>query len=389
LQTYNIQADYYHAGLTHEERQQKQQQWILNQTRCIVCTNAFGMGIDKADVRLVVHYDLPDCLENYYQEAGRAGRDEQKAYAVLLYQEKDVTALQQQIALRFPPVETIRNVYQAVANYLQIPSGMGEGNYYAFDITDFSKKFQLDAFTVMPCLKVLEQEEYIAFNEQVFLPARLQFICDKDALYLFQKDFPQLEPVVTMLLRIYEGVFDHSTAIYERSVAYHLSKEVDEVKAALRLLHQYNIIRYEPQKDSPQLYFIYNRIRAEEVQINEVQYRARKERYTKRLQQFIAYVQDSSVCRSKRIGQYFNDLNMTDCGVCDTCLQKKRNSMNAEEFESIRKRIEALVGAGEMAAEQLLQQMKGISKEKTWTVITFLQAENKLLVNEQGNLILK
>lgn len=216
LRTYHISADFYHAGLPAEERSQKQENWIKNKVRTIACTNAFGMGIDKPDVKVVVHMDAPDCLENYYQEAGRAGRDGKKAYAVLLYQHKDLEDLELQINLRFPPLSEIRTVYQALVNYLQVPNGTGQGNYYDFDLVDFLPKFKLPLHLVVNTLKVLEHENLISFNEQVFLPSRIIFTCNKEILYEFETSHSFLEPVIKTLLRSYEGVFDQEVNIHEK-----------------------------------------------------------------------------------------------------------------------------------------------------------------------------
>src|ERR1043165_4029476 len=175
IKMHGISADHYHAGLTQEERSFKQEQWIQNKIRVIVCTNAFGMGIDKPDVRVVVHADAPDCLENYYQEAGRAGRDGKKAYGVLLYSDKDPKELEESIQVRYPSLNDIRDVYQSISNYLQIPAGSGEGNYYDFDIADFTKKFKLNTHTALYSLKALEQDNWLAMNEQVFVPSKVKF----------------------------------------------------------------------------------------------------------------------------------------------------------------------------------------------------------------------
>lgn len=228
LQLQNISTDYYHAGLAQEERNRKQEEWIQNKTRVIVCTNAFGMGIDKPDVRSVIHADVPDCLENYYQEAGRAGRDSKKSYSVLLYDEKDIHELEELTTQRFPPLSEIRNVYQAVSNYLQIATDSGQGESYDFDIADFLKKFKLNSHTTLFSLKALEQEGWLAFNEQIFIPSKAQFITDKAQLYEFEKLHPQLEPVIKSLLRAYEGIFDHQVPISELILAGLLKKNVDE-----------------------------------------------------------------------------------------------------------------------------------------------------------------
>ena len=384
LVSYNIQADYYHAGLGTDERGQKQEAWIKNHTRIIVCTNAFGMGIDKPDVRTVVHFDAPDCLENYYQEAGRAGRDGKKSYAVLLYQQQDPEELLQQVALRFPSADTIRNVYQAIANYLQLPVTSGQGMYFDFDVPDFIKKFGLPSHAVLNSLKVLEQEGWMGFNEQVFFPAKVQFVCNKETLYQFERDNEQLEPLIKLLLRSYEGIFDRETGIYEKQLSGWLKTTIAEVQAMLTTLHRYHIIEYQPQKDTPQLYFPEPRIKAEDLVINKANYDKRKKQFEARIQAFIQYLCNTTNCRSQIIGNYFGDKDLTACGICDNCLQLKKTPLSAEEFAAIRQRIEQHLADTPLSAKELLQQLKDIRKEKAWQVIEFLQSENKIAISKEG-----
>ena len=384
LLSYKIQADHYHAGLTAEERNLKQEDWVKSKIRVIVCTNAFGMGIDKPDVRTVVHIDAPDCLENYYQEAGRAGRDGKKSYAVLLYQPKEITDLNKQSASRFPGIETIRKVYQAIANYLQLPVGNGEGNYFDFDPVDFIKKFKLPRQETMNALKVLEQEGFVGYNDQVSLPSKIQFICNKDTLYQFEKEHVSLEPLVKILLRSYEGVFDRSVAIYEKQLASWLKKETDQVKEQLGELASFRIIEYEPQKDNPQLYFLQPRIKTEALSINYGNYNKRKKLFEQRVSSFIQYIQLSDQCRSHYIGAYFGDTNMKNCGICDNCLRLKRTALTEKEFSAIRLRIEESLTQTPVDSKELLASMKDVKKEKLWQVIEFLQAEKKIEINETG-----
>lgn len=384
LQTYQVNADYYHAGLTSEERNKKQEAWINNTTRSIVCTNAFGMGIDKPDVRTVVHFDMPDCLENYYQEAGRAGRDGKKAFAVLLYQPDEITELRKQAALRFPGIETIRHVYHAIANYLQLPAGSGEGSYFDFDISDFIKKFNLPVQEAVNVLKVLEQEGFMSFNEQVFITARAQFICNKETLYQFERDNEQLEPLIKLLLRSYEGIFDMPVTIYEKQLAGWLKKELPEVKQMLATLHRFRIIDYAPQKENAQLYLLQQRVIAEDLTIHQVNYQKRKQQFLDRLEAFIAYVQNSKDCRSVITGNYFGDTEIQRCGICDNCLQQKKTVLGADTFALVRQRIETLLSKGPVSTAALLQQLKDIEKNKAWEVIEFLQSEKKIVVNEDG-----
>ena len=389
LQLQNIIADFYHAGLPQEERNKRQEDWIKNKTRVIVCTNAFGMGIDKPDVRSVIHADIPDCLENYYQEAGRAGRDGEKSFAVLLYDDTDITELEGLANIRYPSLDDIKNVYQSVANYLQIPAGTGEGNYFDFDINDFVKKFKLNAHTAIYSLKALEQDNWLSLNEQVFLPSKIKFTTTKEALYDFERSHPELEPAIKALLRGYEGIFDFPTSISEIVLIRLLKKDVEEIKKDLYQLHQYGIIHYESQKDSPQLYFPRNRVKVEDLSVNMDLYNKRKEKFTARVKNIIQYVSELVTCRSKMIGSYFGDNKLHNCKVCDNCLRQKKIHIDEKEFEKISNRIQTVLAPQPLPSKELMDQLGAIKKEKAWKVIEFLQAENKLEVDNAGWVRLK
>jgi ATP-dependent DNA helicase RecQ len=383
LKSYGIDADFYHAGLTGEERSNKQEDWIRNKTRSIVCTNAFGMGIDKPDVRTVIHYEVPDSLENYYQEAGRAGRDNLNAYAVLLYQDKDLEQLREQVEQRFPSPEDIKVVYQSLVNYLQLANGSGEGNYYDFDIADFTGKFKLSPRLVINALKALEQENHLAFNESVFISAKLGFTCNKDTLYQFEKDHPALEPVIKVLLRTYEGIFDQEVNIQEKTLAYLLKTELPEVQKMLQQLSGWRIVSYQPVKDTPQVFFLENRVKVEALQINLKNYYQRKEEYRLRVEAMISYVRHDQ-CRSQLVGNYFGDAEIKPCGICDNCLKKKSAGLTTEEFSLIEKQILSALKVRPVHSRALVEHINGYKKEKAWQVITFLESEKKITVNRNG-----
>lgn len=384
LNMHGITADFYHAGLQQEERTRKQAAWINNSIRTIVCTNAFGMGIDKPDVRVVVHADVPDCLENYYQEAGRAGRDEKKSYAVLLFDNRELEELKKLPDIRFPDLPVIRQVYEALMNYLQIPAGSGEGNYYNFDFTDFIKKFQLDVHQAIYAIKALEQEGWVSYHEQIFLPARIQFITGKSWLYQFEKDNPQLEPLIKTLLRTYEGIFDIPVSVHEKSIAGLLRREEAAIIQELKRLHAHAIIEYIPRKDTPQLYVMLNRVRAETLRIDMTGYKKRKLQFIERIDTMITYVHLEKQCRSQFIAGYFGDPNTRPCGICDNCLQQKNHGLSSAEFENIAQSIFTVINQHPLPGELLQQQLPGIKQDKLFKVLDFLQSENKLFVDKEG-----
>ncbi len=389
LQLQNISADYYHAGLPQDERSRKQEEWIRNKKRVIVCTNAFGMGIDKPDVRTVIHADVPDCLENYYQEAGRAGRDGKTSYAVLLYDEKNLHELDEMASQRFPSLPEIREVYLAICNYLQIPIHTGEGIYYDFDISDFLKKFKLNSHTALFSLKALEQDGWLSFNEQAFLSSTIGFSITKEALYEFETSQPMYDPIVKTLLRSYEGIFDQTVPVSEKMLAGLLKKDAEEIKIQLSELHRRGVIEYNPQKDNPQIMLLRNRIRTEELSIDMLAYDKRKDRFQKRMKQMLQYVKEEAECRSRIIGSYFGDAHIRSCGICDNCLRQKAVSISKEEFEQLHQQIITLVGKQTLYTKELFEKLNGIKKEKAWKVIEFLQAENKIKVDSTGRVSLK
>jgi len=382
LKMNNINADFYHAGLTNIERTTKHESWINNETRIIACTNAFGMGIDKSNVRTVVHYDVPDALESYYQEAGRAGRDEKKAYAVLLFHQTELDDLEKQSAIRYPPFEEVKNVYKALVNYLQLPSGSGEGIYFDFDINDFVKKFNLNIYSVNYSLKILEQEEFISYNEQIFLPSTVVFAINKDELNEFERSYPDQESVIKGLLRSYEGIFDYPSVIYENQLAGFVKKEVTELRSDLKKLQQFGIIEYHPQKDKPQIRFLRNRINTEDFTINQNNISKRKTAFEKRLQAMIHYIK-TKACRSKTIANYFNDVSAKPCGICDNCINEKGIIITKTEFENIVEEIKKLTELP-VSSNLLLKNLNMFKKEKVWKVLNYLLGEEKIDISLDG-----
>ena len=316
-----IPAAAYHAGIPHEERAQRQEDWLKDRLRVIVGTSAFGMGIDKSGVRTVIHADVPASVEEYYQESGRAGRDGQKAYAVLLADEGETTRLETMPETRFPAIDLIRPMYQHLMNYLQLPTGAGEGQYYDFDLTGFAGRFGLSVPTALNMLKVLEQEGLLSFQQQVFISARMQFVAGRQALNEFADAHPELEALIHTLLRTHEGIMDMPVSLRDRQLTWLTRKEPAQLAADLGRLEAFHLIDYTPAKESPQLYFFRDRPSADELHIDAVRHRERKERFASRIRAMLRYLRLEDQCRSRYLAQYFGEKDAADCGICDICLR--------------------------------------------------------------------
>ena len=379
-----IPADYYHAGLSSEDRALKQDAWMKDHTRVIVCTNAFGMGIDKPNVRSVIHMDVPECLENYYQEAGRAGRDGLKSYAVLLYNEEDLADLEKSAETKFPALEEIRQVYQYLVNYLQLPEGAGEGMYLEFDLMEFIRSNRLNGTVAIASIKALEQEGYLGYSDQVFLPPRVQFTCDKHYLHEFEKINPALDNVIKTLLRTYEGIFDQGVAINEKYLAYLLKQDLVQTTRELKMLHNAGVIDYQQQKDTPQLYFLVPRVKVSDLSINMAFYRERMKLYLSRVKAIRHFAISKNECRSRMLAIYFGDKDAKDCGICDNCLSKKRQPLSNRDFDIIRKAIAEILAEGSIETNDLYAKLPHIKKDNLSSVLRFLQTENIVQVDRNG-----
>jgi len=386
LKLHALNADFYHAGLSNDERNTKQENWIKNKTRIICCTNAFGMGIDKPDVRVVVHYDVPDCLENYYQEAGRCGRDGKRAYAVLLYNDKEITTLLEQPTIKFPDEDTVKNVYIHLMNHLQVPSGIGEGQSFDFDLSTFSASFKIDILTATYCIKILEQENVLSCPETFFKPSTLVFATDKNSLEDFEKINPIFEPLIKGLLRSYEGIFDFPSIIYETQLAKFIKEDVSTVKKQLVHLHQNRLIVYTPQKDKPQIYLVQNRMYNDSFKLNLVDYFIRKTNYENRVAAILNYIENTIDCRSKLIGRYFNDTLITNCQICDNCINTNADELSPEDVEKITRELLSLAKTTSVTIKNIRMLLPIYKKNQLWKVLRFLQKEEQLTISNQGDI---
>jgi ATP-dependent DNA helicase RecQ len=387
LNMHGLKSEFYHAGLQQSERNKKQQLWIENKVPIIVCTNAFGMGIDKPDVRAVIHMDVPECLENYYQESGRAGRDGNSADAFLLFNDKDPEDLQNNILIKFPSIEVITTVYQSLCNFLQVAENSGAFISYAFYFDIFCRNFKLKSLETYNALKVLELDGWISFKEENLTPSTLCFQTNKNELYQFEDTYPHYEPLLTTLLRTYEGIFDYPTSISESYIATILRKQEHEIKQLLKEISKHGIISYTPKNEEPQMQFLKNRVAVKDFTINTILYEKRKVAYKKRVDGILNYVQSNS-CRSQIINNYFGEVQLEKCGICDNCIQKKVKRLNKDEFNHIYISIKDILSTNSITIKELIEQLSNTEEENIWEVIEFLQSENKIHSTENGSLYL-
>lgn len=379
-----VSADYYHAGLSNHERSAKQNNWITNKTRVIVSTNAFGMGIDKPDVRTVVHLDLPNSLEAYFQEAGRAGRDEEKAYAVLLVEQADRLELEKQIINSFPEIETIKTTYQALANFFQIPIGSALNESYFFDINTFSKQYNFQSFTVYNCLKFLEKEGYLMLSEANYNPSRVKIEINKNDLYDFQLKNPTIDIFIKTLLRSHSGLFEEFVKIDEFDLAKKLKTTREKIIKVLDYLLHLNIISYTKQTDLPQITFLTPRVETKSLYISRQHYSERKEVSITKMESVIYYAYSKHKCRSQILLGYFGETNSYRCGVCDVCLERNKLELSDVEFSNVSDQIKKILGVEHLPITALVNKIKGVREDKVIKVIQWLTENEKLMYNDKN-----
>ena len=384
LQLNKLQANFYHAGLSQSERSQRQEAFIKNQVRIMVCTNAFGMGIDKPDVRTVIHMDVPDNLENYYQEAGRAGRDGKQSFAVLLHATADLPAIEKLPEIKYPSLHDIKAIYQSLANFLQVPVGSGEGMYYNFNLFDFVKNFKVNSLVVINAFKALEQQGHLVFNDQVFITPKVGFTCDKDVLHNFEASYPEYDALLKYLLRSYEGIFDNIVSINEKLLTRLTNISVEELQKQLTHLQSFGILEYQPQIETPQIFFLQNRAQAQYMTFNLQQHEVLKNHYRQRVNAMLEYARLPNACRSQYMGKYFGDDQMLPCGQCDNCLRNKRVQLSTEEFELISQRIHDVLNMQNITVKDLLNQLNGMRRDHIWKVLDHLQMEKRIMVSVEG-----
>jgi len=321
-----LSATFYHAGLDHADKDLRQRDWQHDRTRIMVATNAFGMGIDKPDVRLVLHYDCPDSIEAYFQEAGRAGRDGQPAQAILLYNNSDNAKLQKRINDTYPPKDDIRQIYEHLAYYYQIATGDGYGVAHEFNIEEFCLRFRHFPVSVHSALQILERAGYIEYDEEADNEARVRFLVSRDELYRLEQLTPDEDKVIVSLLRCYGGLFADYGYIDESIVAQQAGITQPQCYDVLKSLSQRHLISFIPRKQVPYIRYRQRREDAEHIVLPANIYEERKAQYTLRINAMLKYAQTTDCCRSRMLLEYFGETTSKDCGQCDVCLdaQAKR-----------------------------------------------------------------
>ncbi|MEN8225765.1 MAG: ATP-dependent DNA helicase RecQ [Bacteroidota bacterium] len=378
-----VTSTYYHAGLEQRIREHRQEEWMKDKKQLIVATNAFGMGIDKPGVRFVVHFDLPDSLEAYFQEAGRGGRDGKRAYAVLLYEEADIRNAKQNLSVSYPEPEVIRSVYTALGNYLQIPVGGGKEQQFDFDLQDFSTRYRMNSATVFSALRIIEKEGLILLGRALENPSRIMFNIDHGELYNFQVENPGYDAFLKLILRSYGGVFSDFVRINEKELAKRAGTTDDKISSLLKRLQKLGLIIYLPASEKPQVLLVHNRIDGKALNISNEHYGNRKKAALKRMQSVLDYIQSSNHCRSQLLLKYFGEKDGQRCGLCDVCLDRNKINVSELEFNKILEIIKPALKKKPQALNELLFLARKFPEDKVINVVMWLVDNEKLDVSEE------
>ncbi|MBS4059765.1 MAG: RecQ family ATP-dependent DNA helicase [Bacteroidetes bacterium] len=382
LSSRDISATYYHAGLEAKQRDERQRSWMKGHFKVMVATNAFGMGIDKPDVRLVVHMDLPDSLEAYFQEAGRGGRDGKDSQAYLLVSEQDVKQLKSNFESSYPELKQIRAIYQAVGNYLQIPVGGGKDLSFNFQLSEFAKNYNFPLLDVYNTLQLLEKEGLLMMSEGLRTSPRLFVKAGKEDLYRFQVEQPAFDAFIKMILRNYPGVFTDFVNINEDEMARKMGIGAEKVIEILNQLQKLSFLTYLPRKDQPQLLFLSERRDPSDLQLSRENYADRKVTAAKRLQAVIDFVHNEDQCRSLQLLAYFGEKYDRRCGKCDVCIKRNRLNLTDIEYGNISKKLKSLLSQRAYPLYEAISGVPEYPEEKVLEAIRWM-IDNRILVKDE------
>ena len=370
-----ITATFYHAGLNNETKDQRQKSWVKGETRVMVATNAFGMGIDKPDVRLVVHVDIPDSPEAYFQEAGRGGRDGKKAYAVLLYARSDKATLKKRITDTFPEKDYIRTVYEHLNYYYQMAMGDGLGCTREFNIDEFCRNFKHFPIQVDSALKILTRAGYLEYTDEQDNNSRLMFTLTKEELYRIHETSPETEKLINIILRSYTGVFTEYAYINEETLSLRTGMTRQQVYDTLISLTRRRILHYIPGKKTPYIIYTRERQEADRLIFTKEVYEDRKESFIRRIEAMTEYAETEDKCRSRMLLLYFGEKNEHNCGQCDVCLSSHSSGIKQGVFDEISRAIEETLKEKDMTTSALMEKLESYDKENVTKVLSYLLAE--------------
>lgn len=382
-----ITATFYHAGLSNETKDLRQKSWVSGETRVMVATNAFGMGIDKPDVRLVVHIDIPDSPEAYFQEAGRGGRDGKKAYAVLLYAKSDKTTLKKRISDTFPEKDYIRTVYEHLNYYYQMAMGDGYGCTREFNIDEFCRNFKHFPIQVDSALKILMRAGYLEYTDEQDNNSRLMFTLTKEELYRIHETSPETEKLINVILRSYTGVFTEYAYINEETLSLRTGMTRQQVYDTLISLTRRRILHYIPGKKTPYIIYTRERQEADRLIFTKEVYEDRKDSFIKRIKAMTEYAESDDKCRSRMLLLYFGEKNEHNCGQCDVCLAAHSSGIKQGVFDEISKQIENILKEKDMPVADLIDKLDKDDKDTVANIISYLLAE-EILYQKNGILSL-
>lgn len=386
-----ISAEPYHAGLSMVDRAKRQEDWKSDKVRVIVSTNAFGMGIDKSNVRVVIHHDLPENLENYYQEAGRAGRDGKMAYAILMVNEEDFQQVISRSEQIYPPKEFLKKVYQCLANFYRIAVGSNLLSSFDFEWNEFAKTYDLAILDTFYALKVLEEEGLIGLNESFYMPSKIHFCVDPARLYEVQIAHAKLDPIIKILLRTYGGnLFSEYLKIQESKIAKSLNMNEMQLVKALHQLAQLEVLDYDRRKDKPQLTFLTPRYDAGKLPLNLKRIEQRRALMIYKAAKMVEYARQTKICRTQYIQEYFGEGTDISCGICDWCKEhKKANDPKGTEAKFHKRVIETLTQSGELTPQELLDHMRLPATSKNLDYIRQLHDQSLISLHPNGKLSVK
>lgn len=373
LLAHKFSAGAYHGGMSGEDRKVQLDKWMNNEIRIMVATNAFGMGIDKPDVRFVLHYEIPNNIEAYFQEAGRAGRDGKESRNMAFYTSVDIVRMKKRLEKEFPPIDFIKTVYRALCNHLSIAIGSGDHESYELNIEEFSKKYNFDLISTYNALKILTLNGTISLNEALFHPTKLKFIVSNKTLYNFQLKNEKYDPIISLLSRSFPGIFNNHYEINERKIGRQLKKSNLQIKEELKYLERQGLIDITWQSELPQITLLHERLPEGYMRIDQEVYHVRKEVAQKKLDSMIAFVQKPE-CRSILLLRYFGQEG-EKCGKCDVCLGEKKADYSTKELKEI---IEALVAKQPFSSDQLYREIQQVDRYFLTGVLNWMLDENIL-----------